>query len=356
MKILVDIGHPAHIHYFKNCAQILTAKGYQFLFVVRERDSTIELIESLGFNYVSRGKGAKGLLNKMLMIPKIDRKLYGIAKRFKPDMFLSMCSPYAAHVAWLMRKPHICFDDTELAKFEHLLCRPFTPVTLSPSCYYGKLDKRQLLFTAYLELCYLHPKYFTPDESIKQVIGLQNGEKYCILRLISWDANHDVYQHGLTYNDKLQIVKGMEKYCKVFISSEEPLSEELQKYKLKIHPSQLHNVLAFADLYIGEGFTTASESAVLGTPSILINSLRTGYTNDEEKYGLVFQLNEAQDVLNKAISIISTPTSKTEFLAKRQKMLNEKIDPTAMMVWFIENYPESKRIMRENPDYQYRFK
>ena len=57
MRILVDIGHPAHIHYFKNCARILIAKGYEFLFVVRERNSTMELIRSTGFNYVSRGEG-----------------------------------------------------------------------------------------------------------------------------------------------------------------------------------------------------------------------------------------------------------------------------------------------------------
>ena len=44
MKILVDIGHPAHIHYFKNCARIMAEKGHEFLFVVRERDSTMELI------------------------------------------------------------------------------------------------------------------------------------------------------------------------------------------------------------------------------------------------------------------------------------------------------------------------
>jgi len=26
------------------------------------------------------------------------------------------------------------------------------------------------------------------------------------------------------------------------------------------------------------------------------------------------------------------------------------------LVWFIENYPESNKIMKENPDYQYNFR
>ena len=41
---------------------------------------------------------------------------------------------------------------------------------------------------------------------------------------------------------------------------------------------------------------------------------------------------------------------------KRQNMLNDKIDVTAFMVWFVENYPESEKTIKKNPDYQYRFK
>jgi hypothetical protein len=37
-------------------------------------------------------------------------------------------------------------------------------------------------------------------------------------------------------------------------------------------------------------------------------------------------------------------------------MLSEKIDVTAFLVWFIENYPESVTVMRQNPDYQYNFR
>jgi hypothetical protein len=37
-------------------------------------------------------------------------------------------------------------------------------------------------------------------------------------------------------------------------------------------------------------------------------------------------------------------------------MLSDKIDVTAFMVWFVENYPESAKIMKENPDYQWRFR
>jgi hypothetical protein len=33
-------------------------------------------------------------------------------------------------------------------------------------------------------------------------------------------------------------------------------------------------------------------------------------------------------------------------------MLKDKIDVTAFYLWFIESYPESSQIMKENPDFQ----
>lgn len=356
MKILVDIGHPAHIHYFKVCAKILMEKGHDFLFVVRERDSTIELIKASGFKYVSRGKGEKGLINKLLAFPKIDYKVYTIAKKFKPDMFLSFSSPYAAHVATLMRKPHIAFDDTEHAVFEHFMCRPFTDVVLSPSCYNAKLWRNQMLFSSFMELFYLHPNYFHPDKQVLNRIGVKEGEKYCVLRFISWDANHDVGQYGLSFRDKVELVKALDKKCRVFISSEVELNDELKPYRLSIHPQDLHSILYYADLYIGEGGTTASEAAVLGTPAIYINTLEAGLFDEEQERGLLFHLKTLGDVVEKSCMILDNENSKQLFQERQQKLLNEKIDPTAFLVWFLENYPESKIILKKNPDYQYRFK
>lgn len=47
---------------------------------------------------------------------------------------------------------------------------------------------------------------------------------------------------------------------------------------------------------------------------------------------------------------------KEEWEIKHQKMLNDKIDMTAFLIRFAENYPESSVIMKENPAYQNQFK
>lgn len=357
MKILIDIGHPAHVHYFKNMVKTLDLKGFSFHFTLRERDSTVALMDKYGFTYTKRGKGGKNILTKLLAMPLMDFKVLKAARKFKPDMFVSFASPYAAQVAWLLRKPHITFDDTEHAVFAHKLYRPFSNLVLSPSCYYKPITKKQLLFNSYMELCYLHPNYFTPDKSILSELGVNEGERFCILRFVSWDANHDVGQKGLNYETKIKLVNEIGKYCKVFISSESKLPSELMAFKLNIHPSRLHDALSFAALYIGEGSTTASEATILGTPAIYINSLVVGYCKEqEEKYGLLYQFKDNQGVVEKAMEILSLENAQEHFKNKRDVMLSEKIDPTAFMVWFIENYPQSEQLMRDNPEYQYRFK
>ena len=45
-----------------------------------------------------------------------------------------------------------------------------------------------------------------------------------------------------------------------------------------------------------------------------------------------------------------------EFKEKRQKMLDNKIDVTAFLTWYIKDYPQSRDIMKQNPNFQYKFK
>ncbi len=143
---------------------------------------------------------------------------------------------------------------------------------------------------------------------------------------------------------------------KVFISSEEELPIKLKKYKIKIAPNKFHDALAFSSLYIGEGGTTASEAAMLGVPTIYINTLVMGYLKELQHEEVVSYFSSFQGVTEKVEEIIKTSNARDLHKVKRDKFLISKIDPTAFMVWFIENYPKSVEILKKNPDYQYRFR
>ncbi len=40
MKILIDVTHPAHVHFFRGAARELTDRGHQVRFVAREKEMT----------------------------------------------------------------------------------------------------------------------------------------------------------------------------------------------------------------------------------------------------------------------------------------------------------------------------
>jgi uncharacterized protein len=359
MRIVVDVGHPGHVHYFRNAIKLLEEKGHEVLVTARDKEVTFSLLNAYNIPFVPRGKGGKGLIGKLLYILKGDYHVFRAARRFKADLFLSFASSYAAHVSKLMGKPHIAFDDTEHAKLEHLMYVPFTDLIVTPNVFRKNLGKNHVRFNGYIELCCLAPPYFTPDPAVLADAGLKPGERFVVVRFVSFEASHDTGQSGLNHQQKIDLVKGLSQHVKVIISSEGKLPKELVPYQLKLAPYKLHSLLAYSSLYIGEGFTTATEGALMGVPNIIVSSL----LNESTRPGVQVELNASglqelfitfDGVLEKALQLLE-PEVKATIEARRVAVLASKIDVTAFMVWLIENYPQSADLLKENPANQDRF-
>ncbi len=147
----------------------------------------------------------------------------------------------------------------------------------------------------------------------------------------------------------------------MYVSSEGALNESLKPYELNINPADMQQVLANSSLLISDSQSMTMEAAMLGIPSIRFSDFAGKISVLEELehvYGLTYGIptSSPEKLFDKITELLSLPDLEKEFATKRQKMLQDKIDVTAFMVWFIENYPESGRIMRENPEYQNRFK
>jgi uncharacterized protein len=354
MKILVDIGHPAHVHLFKNLAHEMIRDGHELFFTVRESEHQAQLLEENELPYAIIGKKYRGSLRKLLGIFRFTQKISRIAKRFKPDLFLSHGSMYAGYAARLRGKKHIALEDT--GNMEQLFfSRPVSDVILSPQSLLVDLGRKQIRYSGFHELAYLHPNRFTPDMTVLDELNVKDGEPYVILRFVSWNATHDFRQSGLTFKQKTGLIKEVLKYAKVFISSEKPLPPEFDKYSLKIAPDRLHHALFFAAMYIGEGATTASECAMLGTPALYVNTISAGTLMQQERYGLVSCFRNSEGLIEKVHDLFNTPGLKDEFHKRRDYMLTQNIDVTSLLVWFVENWPESKAIMENDASFQYSF-
>lgn len=357
MKIFIDIGHPAHVHYFKNFIWIMQEKGHSIFISARDKEVTFDLLDYYKLPYFNRGKGKKGLLGKLLYILEGDRCLWKKAKEVKPDLFLSFGSPYASHVAWLMGKPHIAFDDTDHSFFEHFISMPFTKTVLTPTVFQKDFGKKQIRFDGFMELCALYPGRFKANpENVRSILNNSDKGKYVILRFVSWQASHDIGLEGLSLEDKYLLVEKLSEYATVIISSEEKLPADLQKYSYKIHPALMHDVLNGASLIVSESLTMAAEASFLGTPAVCISTALAGTLDEEVRLGLIELFRNSDGIIERSVDIIRDPNYKEQFKAKSREIVNDKIDVTAFMVWFIENYPVSFETMRKDPDYQLNFK
>jgi uncharacterized protein len=358
MRIQIDIGHPAHVHYFRNFIKIMQEKGHVFMITARNRSMIHYLLNKYNLPFSNRGKGMNSIIGKLFYMVYADHLLLKKSFQFKPDLFLSFASPYAAHTAWLFHKPHIVLDDTEHAKFGHLFYRPFSTVFLNPSCFYKQFGKKQIFFNSYMEYCYLHQRYFKPNRNNLRQLTINDNEKYVILRFVSWKAHHDIGQSGLNLETKLELIKILSTKYKVYISTESQFEDErIIKYAINIPPEYIHDALFYAEFFITESGTMASEAAILGTPVIYVNSLPLmGYLHDAEMSGLLHYFKNSIGVKDKALEFMDVMDIEMFFKQKHAVFLENKIDPTAFLVWFIENYPISVQTMHDNPHYQYNFK
>ena len=356
MRILVDIGHPAHVHYFKNFIKVMENKGHLILIVARDKDVSLELLNNYGLKFYNRGKGSNNPIGKILYMFYADWFIFKIALKQKIDLFVSFASPYCAQVAKIFGKPHIAFDDTEHAKFSHFFYRPFTTFILTPEAYLKKIKNKQIKFPSFMELSYLHPDVFSPDKKVLEKLQIESGEKFVIIRFVSWKANHDVGHFGFSSAEKIKLVNLLSQHAKVFISSETALPVELEKFRLRLPSNKLHDILYYCSVYVGEGATTASECVMLGVPAIYVNTLSAGTLKKQQDYGLLIETTDFNIILDKAIEFIKDDNIRNTLKMKHEKLLSENISLTPFMVWFIDNFPDSIKKIKNNPEYQFNFK
>ncbi|HOX36241.1 MAG TPA: DUF354 domain-containing protein [Methanoregulaceae archaeon] len=338
MKILIDMGHPAHVHLFKNFIWEMEKHGHEIKVTARDKEVTRQLLDGYGIPYETVGKPSGGIFALGREWIQRTMRIATIGRRHGADIYIGVLNPATAFSAWINRKWSITFSDTEHAELAKKVTFPFTYRILTPSCYTENIGKKQTRYNGYHELAYLHPTRFTPDPAVLSEVGLAEGDRFIVIRFVSWGSSHDVGQHGIA--DKAGLVTALSAYGRVLITSEGALPDELQPYRIRLPPEKVHDLLYYASLYVGEGATMATEAALLGTPSIYISSLARlmgNFIELEKTYGLLSSFSDTTAALGKAEEILTDPHSKENWKLKKERLLNDKIDVTAFMVRSVED-------------------
>jgi uncharacterized protein len=363
MNLLIDIGHPAHVHYYRNLATEMEAKGHKVFWTVKDLESAKKLLDFYGFSYVQLPHKKDGLFGKIFNQLTYDFILLKFCKKHKIDLAIGT-SVTIAHVSKISKVRSVVLDDDDdevqplVTKYVH----PFANTILSPDVLRGKRKRSDTIYyPGYHELAYLHPGRFTPDPNVMKEAGLIPGEPFFIMRFNVFKAHHDVGIKGLSLQQKLKLIEILKPHGKILITTERDIEPELKEYQLKISPEKAHSLMSFAKIFLGDSQTMTSEAAVLGVPSLRCNSFagRISYLEEEEKkYGLTFAFlpKYFDNFVTKLNEMLAIPDLKQEWQQRRQKMLNDKIDVTAFWLWFIENYPTGISEVNDNVNFWSRFK
>lgn len=368
MNILFVTGHPAQVHNFRNVRSGLIKNGHYVFWLTTPKDIATDLLSTYKIPYSTLYKPRKNILSRALVL--IRNILWEVCylKKNKIDIVITRTDPYTAIAAQICKVPNIMLQDTEHAAISKLQ-GPFAKygtAYLEPECFNVHVREDELRFPGNIELFYLHHNRFTTSP-VWDLLKIEPYTRFAIVRFVKWDAFHDTeLVGGFSLDQKRELVVRLQKYMRVFISSESELPADLEPYRIQIPIERMHDVQAAASLFVGESATMASESVVLGTPAIYIDEIGRGYTDEEARKQLLWmyrpvpsceQLKDnepnwisggVKECIEKAEEIASLSFDTEEYAQRYNKWIATKIDCTAFLTWFIENYPQSAKETKDN--------
>jgi uncharacterized protein len=340
MHCLFFLGHPAHFHLFRGTIEELKRKGHRVTLFIKKKDILESLLQHAGFDYINalpEGRG-DGKIAILASVAKKNLKLLQFCVRNRPD-WMAGTSAEIAHVGCLLRIPSYVFSEDDAAVISTFaqVTYPFAKHVVSPNgCENGKWNRKTIRYAGYHKLAYLHPNRFTPSAAVVDRY-FPHSQTYFIIRLARLTAHHDDDASGISNTFMHALIQLLEQHGRVFITSEREIPEEFNPYLLRINPLDIHHVMAFASLYIGDSQSMAVEASILGTPNVRVSSFSGKISVLEElehTYDLTVGIHPSEEsrILETIQDMIANPQLKSEYNQRRLRMLSDKIDVTAWLV------------------------
>jgi predicted glycosyltransferase len=297
VKILIDILHPAHVHFFKGFIR-QSSSWCEPVVVTRNKEITDRLLKAEGIPFRKLSDPATGLFGQARELASRWLQIFEIIRREKCSLAMSISGLCTALPAKLLSVPNIAFTDTEDASLSNKIAFPFSDLIVTPTFFLNDLGARHRRYFGLHELAYLKSADEADMKEIRSQCNLP--ERYVILRLVAHKALHDFGVSAVPRDRLREFIGILDRYGRVLLSSEEPLPVDLLDRQLSIPIERIHAVLGGAQLFVGESPTMAVESSLLGVPAYLITSRWQRLGNMvglEKEHNLLKNFSDFEDLL-----------------------------------------------------------
>jgi len=334
VRFLVDVGHPAHVHFFRGVIETLRARGHDVRVSARDKDVTLRLLRLHGLDHVVLSRAASSQAGLYAEYPLRLFRLLRLVRSFQPDVLMAIGGVFIAPAGRLSRVPSLVFTDTEHVALDRWLTYPLATRIYTPYTFLKDIGAGQRRYRGLHELAYLHPARFTPDPAIRGALGVGAGEPFAVARFVSWTAGHDRGHAGFGVEQQEEAVRRLSRHLRVFVSAERGIPTSLESSALKLEPHLIHHVLAQASLVIGDGATMATEAGLLGTPSLYVSSLVGTMGNFQvlQRAGLVESFPLVAPALDRAEALLGDPAAGPAWRARAREFAQGHIDVVDFVV------------------------
>lgn len=339
MSVLIDISHPAHVHFFRPVAQALIADGVKIHLVARDKDVTRRLLEASGLPFellpMSRAGGGR-----FAMAAELLRRSLALRRRIRRlGVSVLLTRNPSGTIAAFMTSATSVFDtdDGRSVGIHYWLARPFADIITSSVHDPEQHGRRHRRYRALKAHMFLHPSRFRPDSHVQRAY-LASDERYCVVRFSAHNASHDRRIQGITPEGRSAILDRLRKFGPVLVSieGEELRLERGATERILVAPEHFHDLLANASLFVGDSQSVAAEAAVLGIPALRLSGFthRTFYLTNLENAGLIrnFSPGEEDALLVELERHLGTEVSARQRSAAAAAELNGSAEDLAS--WF----------------------
>jgi len=281
MKVFIDILTPKQCMLFAKLSNRLRKDGYQVSEATREYREVNQLLQIKGMTAQVVGKhGGANLQDKLEASAQRTLELASLIAELRPDVAVSFASPETSRVAFGLKIPHICLNDSPHSEAVSRLTTPLATLLLTPRFIpktawtkFGIQADRIIQYNAMDPWAWL--KDFEPDKTILKQLGLVTSRPIVVFRAEESSASYLLGKRTRTsvWMPLLDsLLKSKRDLQAVVIPRYDAQIAQLAKKfenRAVICKSTIDapSLLAYTSVFVGAGGTMTAEAALLGIPT-----------------------------------------------------------------------------------------
>lgn len=324
MNVAIAVRHPEHVRFYRDAVAELRERGHGVRLLARDHASTVALLDDYGLPHTVFAGEASTPAGLVLGHLVYEARVLAYARSREVDVLTSVGGRTVSHVAPLVGARSVVFADWTPTRVDRVVAG-LADAVCTPSFLAGEFGDRQVTYEGLHELAYLDP--VTGSEHRFEDATTRPAAPYAVLGV------RDPSTAGEWYGTVRDRLARRGRVALVSASGTDAADgTDAVDRRYAVADDEVEGLLAGATACVSELGTTATEAAVLGTPTVLVADdppARCLYLRDE--YDLVVTTSDATTD-DAVASLLADTSAGDRWRRRRRRLLDDADDVTDRIV------------------------